>query len=259
MLAGLRRRLDKAEAVLVALTPQRQRGKKQMQTEAELCAALEQIEQKYQVKGFFGYDYQQEVTERPIRPYKDKPASVVRTVRYQLTVSRNHAAIALAESETAPSGHPRIYASNAPAGRLSLVAAVLTYRDQIVQENIFRRLHGKVLSITPLYLQRNDHAQGLVHLLTIGARVLALGDYLARTALARNGAELAGVYAGNPNRSTPRPTTERMLKAFEGITLIVFSQGEQCSAILTDFMPVHAQILAILGLQPSLFSALHSA
>jgi transposase len=247
--------LDKAEAVLVALTPQRQRGKKQMQTEAELCAALEQIEQKYQVKGFFGYDYQQEVTERPIRPYKDKPASVVRTVRYQLTVSRNHAAIALAESETGW----RIYASNASAGRLSLVAAVLTYRDQIVQENIFRRLHGKVLSITPLYLQRDDHAQGLVHLLTIGARVLALGDYLARTALARNGAELAGVYAGNPNRSTPRPTTERMLKAFEGITLIVFSQGEQCSAILTDFMPVHTQILAILGLQPSLFSALHSA
>ena len=261
MLAGLRRRLDKAEAALVALTPPRQRGKKQIQEEAELRSAIEEIEQKYKVKGFFDYTYTQEVAERQIRVYKDKPARVERKVRYQLTVRRNLDAIAEAESEAGW----RIYATNAPALRLSLTNAVLTYRDQIVQENVFRRLHGKVLSITPLYVQREDHARGLVHLLTIGARLLALGEYLAREALAQEGEELAGVYAGNPNRSTPRPTTERMLKAFEGIHLIIFPQEAQAehdkhvSTILTDLRPVHERILALLGLQTSLFSCLQSA
>lgn len=258
MLAGLRRRLAKAEAALVALTPPRQRGKSQIQEAAELLSAIAQVEKKYGVKGFFDYDYTQEVEERQVRAYKGQPARIVRKVRYQLTVRRNHAAIGVAEAATGW----RIYATNAPPERLALTHAVLTYRSQIVQENIFRRLHGKVLSITPLYVQREDHAQGLIHLLTIGARVLALGDYLAREALAQEGTELAGVYKGNPKRSTPRPTTERMLQAFEGITLIIFDHdphGGQVTTVLTDWNPVHERILTLLGLPLSLFADLQSA
>ena len=88
----------------------------------------------------------------------------------------------------------RIYAANEATERLSLSQAVSVYRDQIIEESIFRRLHGKMLSITPLYVQRENHAQGLIHLLTLGARVLALGDYLGREALAKDGNELAGVH-----------------------------------------------------------------
>lgn len=69
-------------------------------------------------------------------------------------------------------------------------------------ENIFRRLQGKLLSITPVYVQRDDHAQGLFHLLTIAARVLALGDYTAKEALAQEKEELTGIYAGNPQRGS---------------------------------------------------------
>jgi transposase len=65
----------------------------------------------------------------------------------------------------------RIYATNEAAERLSLDQTGEVYRDQIIQENIFRPLHGKMLSITPLYVQREDHAQGLLHLLTLGSRV----------------------------------------------------------------------------------------
>lgn len=252
LLAGLRQRVAKAAAALVALTPPRQRGKAQIQTEEALLAAIAQIEQRYAVHGFFTYAYQPEVTERTRRAYQDQPTRVERRVRYQLTVQRNAIAIAAAEAACGW----RIYATNAPPERLPLTTAVLTYRDQIVHENIFRRLHGKFLSLTPLYVQREDHAQGLIHLLTLAARFLALGDYLAREALALTGETLMGVYAGNANRSTARPTTERMLKAFAGITLILWSQAGQCSTILTGFTHVHAQILAILGLPPSLFSAL---
>jgi hypothetical protein len=86
-----------------------------------------------------------------------------------------------------------------------------------------------------------------------------LGDFLAKEALAQAGEELAGVYAGNPKRSTPRPTTERMLKAFEGIDLVIVPQGVRNTTILTALRPVHERILALLGLQNTLFSALQSA
>ena len=254
ILAGLHRRLAKAEAALIALTPPRQRGKQQMTEEAQLLSAIKRIEQKYRVQGFFTYDYQQEVTERKVRAYQGKPSHIERQVRYQLTVSRNQAAVEQAEFEAGW----RIYATNAPTTRLSLEDAVLAYRGQITQENIFRRLNGKMLSITPLYVQREDHAQGLVHLLTLGSRLLSLGDFLAKKALAEAGEELAGVYPGNPKRSTPRPTTERMLKAFEGIDLLFFSQGNHHFTHLTPLQPVHQRILRLLGLSDTLFSALLS-
>lgn len=255
MLAGLRRRLDNAEAALIALTPPRGRGKKQMEDEATLLAAIDQVEKKYRVQGLFHYDIQQEVEERSVRAYNGKPARVERQVRYQLVLNRNQSAIDIAEMATGW----RIYATNQATEQLSLEQALSAYRDQLVEENVFRRLHGKMLSITPLNVQREDHAQGLIHLLTLASRVLALGDYLAREALAVAGEELAGVYAGNPNRSTARPTTERMLKAFEGIDLVIIPQGEQTTAILTALGPLHERILALLGLQPSLFTGLQSA
>jgi transposase len=207
------------------------------------------------VQGYFHYDHRQEVEERPVRAYKGNPARLEREVRYQLTITHNQPVIEAAEFAAGW----RIYATNEMPERLTLERAVDVYRDQIVAENVFRRLHGKMLSITPLYVQREDHAQGLIHLLTLAARVLALGDYLAREALAKAGEKLAGVYAGNSNRSTERPTTERMFKAFEGIDLVIFPQGAQEIAILTLLSPVHERILVLLGLQLALFSCLQSA
>lgn len=254
--AGLHRRVEKAEAALRALTPPRGRGKKQIQEEAVLLSQIEQIEARYRVKGYFHYDYQKEVEEQTVRGYKGKPPRVERKVRYQLNISRNQEAI---ESAEFASGW-RIYATNAPEEQLTLSKAVLAYRDQFIAENVFGRLHGRMLSMTPLYVQREDHARGLIHLLTMAARALALGDYVAREALAAQQSELAGIYMGNPERSTARPTTERMLKAFEGINLFIMpEEGEQSTTFLTDLTPVQERILDLLGLRPSLYSCLESA
>jgi len=252
MQAALHRRLDKAERALRALTPLRQRGKRQIADEASLLAAIKRIEKHYKVKGCFQYDYEQEVSERQIRAYKDKPARTERKVRFQLTVTRNLEAINTAEFEAGW----RIYATNAPAIELPLSQAVGAYRDQYLAENIFRRLKGKILSITPIYVQRDDHAQGLFHFLTIAARLLALGDYVARQKLAAEGAELAGVYAGNAKRSTARPTTERMLRAFGGINLITITLDGQTYRQLTELSPVQKRILSLLDLPLSLYTDL---
>jgi transposase len=248
----LRRRLDKAEKALRALTPPRQRGKRQIENEVSLLAAIQRIEEKYRVQGLFGYDYQQEVTERQVRAYRDKPARTERKVRFQLTVMRNEQAIAEAEFGAGW----RIYATNAPPEQLPLDRAVLAYRDQYIEENIFRRLQGKILSITPVYIQRDDHAKGLFHLLTLAARILALGDHSAKQALAQANAELAGIYPGNPKRSTATPTTERLLAAFDNINLLLVPVAGQFHYQITPLSDVQIRILDLLSLPVTLYTHL---
>jgi transposase len=250
--AALQKRLDKAEAALRALTPPRQRGKKQMEDEKTLLTAIKRLEKQYKVSGLFTCTAKREVEERPIRAHKGKPARVEKKVRYQLTVQRDQAAIAAAMFKMGW----RIYATNAPALDLSLSQAVQAYRSQYVAENIFRRLQGKLLSITPVYVQRDDHAEGLFHLLTIAARALALGDYVAKEALAEVKEELTGIFPGNPKRSTATPTMERMLQVFEDINLTILRLGEQVLYQLTPLTGVQERILGLLGIPLTAYTGL---
>ena len=247
---GLHRRLEKAEKALKALTPVRSRGKRQIEDEASLLAAIQRIEERYRVAGLFDCHYEQEVSERQVRAYGDQPARTERQVRFQLTVERDAEAIATAEFQAGW----RIYATNAPAERLSLDRAVLAYRDQYIEENIFRRLQGKILSITPVYVQRDDHAKGLFHLLTLAARLLALGDHLAKTNLAQEQAELAGIYPGNPKRSTATPTTERLLSVFDNINLTIVLIAGQPHYQVTPLTAVQQRILKLWDLSDTLYT-----
>ena len=65
-----------------------------------------------------------------------------------------------------------------------------------------------------MYVERDDHATGLVRLLSIALRVLTRLQFVVRRQLAELGTPLAGLYAGNPKRATAHPTTERLLEAF---------------------------------------------
>jgi transposase len=253
-LADLRHRLDQTEAALRNLTPVRARGKQPITDEASLGVAIAKIEQQYRVQGLFQCTATCQVKERHVRAYKDKPARLERQVRYRLTVQRDLTALAEAEFKIGW----RIYATNAPTETFSLTEAVLAYRDQYLEENIFRRLQGKFLSITPVYVQRDDHAQGLFHLLSLGARVLAVGDYQAQQALAQDKAELTGIYRGNARRGTTRPTTERMLKAFEHINLLLMPP-DPAASFVTALSPVQERILALLGLPTTLYTSLSVA
>jgi transposase len=68
-------------------------------------------------------------------------------------------------------------------------------------------------------VQRDDHATGLIRLLSIALRVFTLLEFVGRRQLAAEQVKLAGLYAGNPKRATVRPTAERMLETFQEITL----------------------------------------
>lgn len=248
--ASLQRRLERAEKALRQLTPARGRGKRPIKDEEGLQRAIARIEKRYKVTGLFQVTYTQEVSEREVRGYRGQPARIERQVRFQVQVERDEKAIEWAMFKAGW----RIYVTNAPQARLSLTAAILAYRDQYIAENIFRRLKGKILSITPVYVQRDDHAQGLFHLLSLAARLLALGDYTARRALAEQQAELSGIYPGNPKRATARPTMERMLEVFDNINLSIVHLAEQTLWQVTPLTVVQERILSLLGLSSTLYT-----
>jgi hypothetical protein len=56
---------------------------------------------------------------------------------------------------------------------------------------------------------------GLVRLLSLALRLLTLAECVVQRKLQQQQTTLAGLYEGNPKRSTSRPATERLLRAFQ--------------------------------------------
>ena len=98
-----------------------------------------------------------------------------------------------------------------------------------------------------MYVQRDDHATGLIRLLSIALRVLTLLAFVGRRQLAAARTKLAGLYAGNPRRETDRPTAERLLEAFQDITLIIIKGPQQTERHMIALSPLQQRILEVLG------------
>lgn len=107
-----------------------------------------------------------------------------------------------------------------------------------------------------MYLQRDDHATGLIRLLSIGLRVLTLLEFVIRRRLAQQEENLAGLYAGNPKRVTAKPTAERLLEAFQEITLTVIREPNQTRRHLTTLSKLQLRILELLGFSLNIYTRL---
>jgi len=249
---GLADRLDRAEEALLALTPAPGRGKRRWNDRGALEAAAEAILKKHRVQDLLTVHYQREVKQRTIRKYRDRPTRTEEQVRYVVEVKREPLAIHLARRRLGW----RLYATNAPAETLPLASAVWTYRGAPRIERNFRRLKGRPLGIRPLYVRRPDHAIGLVRLLSLALRVLTLVEYVVRRQLHAVDETLRGLYAGNPTRQTATPTTERLLKAFKGITLTVVQLPEQVIHHITPLSELQHRILELLDLPISIYEDL---
>jgi hypothetical protein len=93
-------------------------------------------------------------------------------------------------------------------------------------------------------------------LLSIALRVLTLLEFVGRRQLATEGAKLAGLYAGNPQRATDRPTAERLLEAFQDITLTLIKGPQHTDRHMTALSPLQQRILEILGFSSALYTRL---
>jgi hypothetical protein len=74
--------------------------------------------------------------------------------------------------------------------------------------------------------------------------------------LADTKASVAGWYAGNPKRTTNRPTAETLLGAFKGIHLSLVTIGQELHCHVTPLSEVLLHLLVLLDLSPVLYDQL---
>jgi transposase len=249
--AALRARVAKAKAQVEALNL-RGRGRKRYEDIERLRQATHEIVQRYGVAEFLWLRYDQHRTTRPLRTYRGRPAQVQEERHATVEVRVDEEAL---ESAVRRLGW-RVYGTNQPAEQLSLKQAVLAYRQEYLVERSLGRLKGRPLSLSPMYVHRDEHATGLIRLLSIGLRILTLLEYVVRRQLAVQGEQLAGLYAGNAQRKTARPTAERLLEAFQEITLTLVEGATQTYQHLTNLNPLQVRILELLGFSSYVYTRL---
>jgi transposase len=249
--AALRARVAKAKAQVEALNL-RGRGRRRFEEVATLRQAVNEIVQRHRVEDFLWLRYDQHTTTRPVRAYKERPAYMQEEHQATVEVRVDEEAL---EAAVRRLGW-RIYSTNQPTKQLSLEQAVLAYRSEYLVERSLGRLKGCPLSLTPMYVQRDDHATGLIRLLSIALRVLRLVEFVVRRQLVAEGATLAGLYVGNAKRETARPTAERLLEAFQEVTLTVVEGVHQVYRHLTALSPLQERILELLGFSSRVYTRL---
>ncbi|MBN1303418.1 MAG: IS1634 family transposase, partial [Anaerolineales bacterium] len=133
---------------------------------------------------------------------------------------------------------------------------VLTYRDEWLIERGFHRLKGVPLSLSPLFVKRDDQVVGLTNLLSLAIRFLTLIEFVVRRKLKQNQEKLAGLIANNPKKGIDNPTTERLLKMVDNITLTIMQLPDQTIRHLPALTAVQIRILELLGLSANVYTRL---
>lgn len=222
------------------------RGRVRPTTPQETEAAVLAIVERYAVSGLVEVRVDSVAHTRTLRPYRERQARTETTYELALWVERNDQALARAEARLGW----RVYATNKPVEQFSMEQVVLAYRDEYLIERAFSRLKGTPLSLSPVYLSRDDHTVGLVRLLSVGLRVLMVLEHAVRSKLAEevSQARVSGLYAGQPNRVTTRPSAERVLEAFDNLTLTTIELPGQVIRHLAPLSALQQRLLALAGL-----------
>jgi transposase len=256
--AALHERLAKAQAELALVNPaERIRGKKVLRQVHEVREVAEAIIRRYRVDGLLNVQYHERIVrERPVRRYGERAAGT--RIECEVSLSVQVDAAAVAQAEFCLGWH--VYVTNQPAEQLSLEQAVLAYRDEYLVERGFGRLKGRPLSVRPLHLVSDQRVTGLIRLLSLGLRMLCLLEYQVRRSLAEHAEGLAGLYAGNPKRTTRRPSSEALLRAFKGLHVTALTQRAHTTYHVTPLSALQERIMALLGFPSDLYSnlVLHS-
>jgi transposase len=255
---GLHQRLTCAREKLLALTPQPGRGKRVVRDEAALRTDGMAILKSHRVEGLLCFDIDCQTNQQVHyvgrgRGGPQREQRVEETRRYQIT---NIVMDAMAVAEAEKSLGWRAFVTNAPETRLSLCDAVILYRQEWRIERGFHRLKGVPLSLNPLFVQRDDQVEGLIHLMSIALRFLSLIEYRVRRGLQESGSQLVGLHLENPKKGTCRPTTERLLRAFDPITLTILRLPEREIRHVTPLTSLQVQILELLDLSPNIYTCL---
>lgn len=254
---GLAHRIASAQKKLQELPPASATRKK-YKTGAELTRAAQQILKAHHVTGIVTYSLACEKTSTTQYvgcgrggPDRQQVTVVKETFRIS-EINIDPEALKDAHSQLGW----RAYACNDLSEEMTLLKALTIYRQSYTIERGFHRLKGVPLSLTPLYVQRDDQVKGLTHFLSLGVRFLTLMEYQVRHELEALGSGLVGLHPENPKKETRTPTAERILEQFCEITLTSLKMEEQEILHITPLTPTQCRILEHLGLPPDIYSRL---
>jgi transposase len=249
--AALQDRIGQTVTGLLALNG-RGPGKWRPRERAAVEAAVAKRQRRYHVEALIAVTITEVVRERPVRGYRRQPGRVEVERDWQVEVHVAEEALAAAIRWLGW----RVFVTPASAELLPLEQVVAAYRGQFRIERSFGRLKGRPLSLTPMYLEREDHVVGLIRLLSLALRVLCLVEFVVRRGLAATGERLAGLYAGQPKRSTARPTSEMLLRAFHGLHWVRVHGATAKLQQITPLNTLQERILALLELPPDTYTRL---
>jgi len=249
--------IESAGSELLKLN-ERKQGKKRLEAEqtAQACA---EIVKRRGVEGVVNWRIETRVQEREVRAWKNRPGRIEREELPEVKVELDRGALLKRQRHLSWS----FSATNHSRDRLPMERAILAYRGQHSIEQGFGRFKGRVLGLLPMFFKIDLHIAGLIHLLSIGLRLLCLVQFVVRRKLdeaeVESEAQLKGLYPGQASRVTKRPTTELMLGAFEGINLVIGkSERGQTVAQLMPLSEPQKRILDLLGFSQEIYFQLVS-
>lgn len=242
---GLQQRLERAQIALDKLAA------KPGKESDELNLKVEAILKRHRVKEFFCVSVTVETDTQNRsrgrgRPIRNSVKEEVTQIRLHLHIEQNTDAIAQAKQLAGW----RLYVTNAPISQLPLPQAVLYYREEWLVERGFHRFKRGRLPALPIYFQNQNRIVGLMFLLTLALKAFTLVEFVVRRSLQAVEQPLAGLYDGNPKRATQRPSTEKLLKAFDHITLYFLPD---LTRFMTPLSDLQKQILRLMKLPESLY------
>jgi transposase len=243
---GLEQRLQKAETALAKL------ASKPGQNAQTLQEKVDRLLETHRVKEYLNVTVNKQIRYPKVYSTPGRPTtgcSFRRVRQTTLTLTYQRQETALAEFHTLAGW--RLYVTNAPPERLSLQQSVFYYRQQWQPERGFHLFKRGRLPALPIYFQDEQRIRGLMFLLTLALRVFTLMEFVVRRQLSDQQQSLAGLYDGNPKRTTNRPTAERLLRAFCGISLYFHRDGS------TEISPLNClqqQVLKFMGFPESIYT-----
>ncbi|PJB64240.1 MAG: hypothetical protein CO094_13560, partial [Anaerolineae bacterium CG_4_9_14_3_um_filter_57_17] len=79
---------------------------------------------------------------------------------------------------------------------------------------------------------------------------------VVRRKLKQNQEKLTGLIENNPKKGIDNPTTERLLKTFDDVTLTIVHLPDQTIRHITPLTPLQTRILELLGLSATVYTRL---
>jgi len=220
--------------------------------------AEQQVNQYLQSEGlqdYFSFTITEQVEQKQIRAYKDRPARVEKKTSFQLDYQIDQQGLKQAKQLLGW----RVYATNTSKETLNTKEVIHCYANEYKIEHRFNQLLNKATKLLPLFLKKENRIKGLIRLLLTALKFLNTMQYQIRNKLEQTQQSIKNIYPGNPGRKTNKPTAEMMLNVFQQINVVYINleDGRQIIEVST-LNNIQKTILKLLDLDESIYYRLEN-